>query len=328
MLETARPGLTLAVAFIGVLFGMRLRRTRLALLGATGALAVLLEAGGTLALVGFGLPRVLDSAPPAVAVWGTALVAAPSTKSIFSWARTRLQAHGPVTDWLESITRHDDILALAALAALVSIIAPPSLAAPLAAHRGAAALACVALGLVTGGAYALLGGRSPDRDTAWVLLTGLTLLVAGLATRLGLPTLVVGFVLGGTIAATSREHALLDQIDAQTEQPLVLLLLMLVGMQLTLAGTGPLVATAVALRFLGKLVTGGAVGALRAGGVAASAGLFGFGGVGIAIAAQVYLLYGDAAGPILTIAAALAVAGDLTTALTLPSLLRRAGEVA
>ncbi len=230
-------------------------------------------------------------------------------------------------DWLESITRHDDILSLAALAALVSLMAPPSLAAPLAVYLGAPALACVALGVVTGGAYALLSGRSPDSDTVWVLLTGLTLLIAGLATRLGLPTIVVGFVFGATIAATSRDHALLDEIDAQTEQPLVLLLLMLVGMQLRFANTVPLVASVLALRFLAKIIGGTAVGALRIGGPWTSAGLFGFGGVGVAIAAQVDLLYGDTAGPILTVAAALAIAGDIAAALTLPLLLRRKGEI-
>ncbi len=83
MLDTVRPGLTMAVTFVGVLFGMRVRRSRLKFLGLTGALAVLVEAGGTLALVGFGLPRMLESEPSRLAIWATALVAAPSTKSIF-----------------------------------------------------------------------------------------------------------------------------------------------------------------------------------------------------------------------------------------------------
>jgi hypothetical protein len=329
MVAAVQPAMSLVVTFCGLLLGLRLRAGNFRELGVRGALAVAFEAGGTTGVVALGLPALATlfdrPEPPPLEVWALALVAAPSTKSIFAWARARLGAQGPVTDWLELITKHDDLLSLGGVLLLVTLAPPPSLAAPLVAFPGGAALACFAFGVVLSSAFTLLGGRDVDRDTAWVLLTGLTLLGAGVATRLGLPAIVVGFLIGAGITAGTREHQLLDEIYAQTKQPVVLLLLMLVGTRLTLDGSIPVVVAVLALRFAAKLATGPLLGG---GGAGAGVGLFGFGGMAVAVAAQVELLYGRAAGPVLTVAAVLAIVGDVLGSIGLRALLKRAGEIA
>ena len=338
LLSIVRPAMALASAFLGLLLGLRLRRSAITGLGVRGLGSLCIETGAPLALVAFGLPFVLRIAGHSNALHGgpialaIAVVAASSTKSTLAWARTRLHARGPTVDSLEAIARHDDVLSLLALVFLVTFFPPPaSLYASLPESLGPLekCAATAILGLVLGGAFTALAGRRPESDTAWVTLIGVGLLATGISIRLGLPGIAVTFLLGATISATTGGHDRLDELAAQTERPAVTLLLLLIGTQIV--GTHELwmvAAAAVALRLAGKLIAGPALGWLGEGGSGAGVGLLGFGGFALVLAAQIALLYRGRTGAlVLAVAAAMALAGDLAGPLGLRLLLERRGEI-
>jgi hypothetical protein len=335
MLGAVRPAMTLATAWMGLLFGLRLRARGLATLGVRGAISILVEAGGTAALVAFALPLVAQLAErgevlgDGPATFGIAVVAAASTKSTLQWARTRLGASGATTARLEAITRHDDAINQIGLLALAAW-KPVNPASALAARPLYACGVVVGLGALLGGAFTMLSGRRPQRDSAWVLLIGVMLLGSGLASRLGLPAMTVGFFIGATISATTADLPLFDEIGAQTERPVAILLLILVGVRLAPVDGVVLIAlAAVTLRLIAKLAAGPLLALLGVGGVGVGAGLLGFGGLALAAGAQIELLYDGREGAlVLAVAAALAVVGDLTGPLALRALLTRRGELA
>jgi hypothetical protein len=334
MLGAVRPAMTLATAWMGLLFGLRLRRRGLAELGLGGALSILVEAGGTLAAIAFGLPLAAqlgersDALGRGPAALGIAVVAAASTKSTLQWARTRLGASGRTTSRLDAITRHDDIVNQIGLVALATLF-PTNPGGLLAARPLYIAGAVVGLGVLLGVAFTMLSGRRPERDSAWVLLIGVMLLGSGLATRLGLPAMTVGFLTGATISATTLGYDLFDQIAVQTERPVAIVLLLIVGVRLApVDGVAFIALAAVTLRLITKLAVGPLIGPPYLGGVGGGAGLLGFGGLALATGAQIDLLYDGRDGAlVLAVSAALAVVGDLTGPLALRALLTRRGEV-
>lgn len=336
-LTALRPALHVTCGWMGLCLGLgRGARPRppggaaLALVGEWGLAALLLAA----ALRAGAGAQGRDSA--LLCALAGALVCASSGPGLLRWARRRLEAKGPLTARLLRLCEGDALGTLLGLALLCALLPPPDAPAPAAVGRAPfTLLSTLLLGPLLGGAFTLLAGRRPARDAAWVLLIGVLLLCAGLATRLALPAICACYLLGLTIARAAAHRDLYAEIAAQTRGPIEALVLLLCGLSLPLRPEDLwLAAAAVAIRAAAKLLAGavaaprGLPGA-RLGGI----GLLGFGPVPLAAALQLELLYrpppgGHGVGEVaLLLGAAQLVVGDVLGPPLLLGLLRRAGEL-
>jgi Kef-type K+ transport system membrane component KefB len=129
------------------------------------------------------------------------------------------------------------------------------LALPFYAWTGVTAL----LGVALGAAAAALLGNEFRRDESWGVLLGIGLAAAGLATRVGLSSLMTMFTMGLAISMISAHRRALSQMIAPTEQAVLLPLLLVAGARLDLTSFRSLpvlVIAAVALRLVFVLGVG------------------------------------------------------------------------
>lgn len=325
-----RPVLSLCVAWLTFLFGVRLRREATARLTVRSTLAGVLESGGTAAAVAAGLWAARSSLHLEMPLWGcvgVGLAAAASSRAPLHLLRDRLKAAGPTVTFLDSITGLDDLLPLVGLLGLIAWHAAAGFPASLDA-RLAVALP-VGIGVAVGLVLPLAAGRRPSVDRGWVLLLGLLFLGVGVASQIAVPEAIVGLVAGLVVAGLSGGRLIVREI-ALTERPVTLLLAVLVGARLQIAWPVlSISALAVGLRLLTKISVGPALGVLGAGGSGAGLGLLGYGGLALAVAVQIDLSYGGPLSAIvLATAGLLCLSGDILGPLGLFALLKQRGEIA
>ena len=362
-LTLVRPAMQVAVCWLGLLFGLRVRRAEKLASPIGGGLALLLETLATAGAVALALhalvPRlavttfrpipgtIFDPAVTArlaieLSVGSLTLllglIAAPSTPAVIHWARERLSAKGPVTDALAALLVRDSWVPLLGLAALIGVMPPPGngaheLAASPARRRPwlAAPGAQLLLSVIVVMAFFLLtgGNADGDRETAWVALIGLVLIAAGVSSLLGLPGVSVAFFAGIGVSRLPRGRRFVAHVVGITERPVVLLLMLMAGLQLSYSPSAWLAAVFVlVLRFGIRLAVGPLLGPLLGTGPDVGLGLLASGGVTLAIAAQIELLFGGFIGQTaLWTAAVLMVVSDLVSPRLLRLLLTRRGEV-
>jgi hypothetical protein len=333
LLEALRTVICLAAGWLGLRFGLRLRRSFLRRVPPRVRFASVLESvlacGGLFLLLRLcaraGLLALDDLSLMALAAVGSS-----STKSATAWARSRLGARGPVFEAVDAVSTLDDGLAILGVALLLPRLSPVSSHLPPGAAIGL--LVTLGLGLAAGCLILLLlGGQRFRSDLGWVALFGVATLASGLAASLGLSSLAVTSV-AGVVVARSVHADDFEELTRATERPLVLSLLVLGGASLAIQVHLLVIAlVAAGARALAKWWGGGLASfalpreSRRLG---LGSGLVGFGG--IAFAAAMSLAQGPAEGPreaILAGALGMVVLSDWGGALLLRRFLSRSGAL-
>jgi hypothetical protein len=269
---------------------------------------------------------------------GAALAA--SARDTLAGVVRRAGAAGPVSDLACDLADSDDLVPIAATAALFALGPAAGPATALAARAGPAgvALAGAALGALLGLATGLLVRLDPRRDAAAAALFGVSLLGIGLSARLGVSSMATGLLLGLVAAPLSGQRALLSGLAAQLEAAVALPALLLAGAMLDpdpalLGGALPAAAlAAVAAALAAKLLLGPALG--LAGGAAGRAALglalarLSPGSFGVFLGLAFALRFpGEVGRAVLACACAAFLAGELVAGPALRRALGRAGEL-
>lgn len=251
---------------------------------------------------------------------------ADTSRHVARWASERLGASGPLLDRVAGITRSDDLVAIVALGAVLSLDT----------SRGVPALPLggFAVGGVLGLVFAALLGRSLRPATFWALLFGFSLLATGIADRLDLSVLAAGFSLGLLLALASPHRVAAREMAGGVEGAILLPALFLAGARSEVV-TGPatwIVVAALGARLVAALVAAALVAAvdprIRRGGPGIALAFFSTGPLGIAIALSVNLRYPGTLGSlVLATTVAAAFLGEFLGPPALRRALRRAGEI-
>jgi hypothetical protein len=355
-LGIVRPAMQVAVCWLGLLFGLRVRRAAVVRSPARSAVALLLETALTAVGIALGLracvprlavlpfrglpgsvfdPTVAASLAIALSIEPLplllGLLASPSAPGMIAWARDRLSAKGPLVDALGGLASRDSWVPLLGLGLLCAFfpshgVAPAVVGAPL-----LLIAAEIGLSLVMVLTFLVLEGRDPDADTetAWVVLIGTALIGAGIAGLLGLSGVTVAFVAGVAIASITRGSEFLQRVGDRTERPVVLLLMLMAGLSLGYSPSAWLAAVLVfGLRVLARIAVGLFLGPWLGVSPLMGLGMLGAGGPSLAIAVQIELLFGGLVGEAaLWTAALLMIGGDLAGPRSLRLLLRARGEI-
>lgn len=348
--EAIDPVSTVAIAWLALIVGLdfgfvgrrRLTLARIAL----GFFSTLFVGFG----VGFVVHALVVRTTPLrgtdaiVLAGGVGTVCAQTARAAVQSVTKRLRSRGPLTELMLDLADTADFAPIVATAVLFSLshghaVAQGGahagklamLALPFYAWTGVTAL----LGLVLGGAAAALLGKEFRLEESWGVLLGIGLAAAGLATRVGLSSLMTMFAMGLSISLISAHRRALSQMIAPTEQAVMLPLLLVAGARLDLASFRSLpvlVVAAVALRLV--LVLGVGVGLRRfiqaAHGVRSSLGLalLPAGGLSVGVGLLFSLRFGGAVGDTVLAAAVLStLVGEILGPRALRSVLEAAHEV-
>lgn len=275
---------------------------------------------------------------------GVGTVCAQTTRTAVQAVIKRLRSRGPLTELMLDLADTADFAPIVATAVLFSLSHGHAvvqggahagklamLALPFYAWTGVTAL----LGLVLGGAAAALLGKEFRLEESWGVLLGIGLAAAGLATRVGLSSLMTMFAMGLSISLVSAHRRALSQMIAPTEQAVMLPLLLVAGARLDLVSFRSLpvlVGAAVALRVVFVLGVGVALRkwVRAAHGVQSSVGLalLPAGGLSVGVGLLFSLRFGGAIGDTVLAAAVLStLVGELLGPRALRSVLEASGEV-
>jgi hypothetical protein len=288
------------------------------------------------AVVYYALPLVSRTLMKDRLVLALALAAASgeTTQHVIRWVRERYGAKGPAVDWLEDLAVAEDLVPIGLLVAL-SAIAGRSRAAVWVGPWAIAGVT-VALGALLGLLCTLLLEREFRLRESWGTLLGISLVATGVAAQAGLSFLAVLFVLGAAVTATSRHTAEIRAMLAPTERAALLPILIVCGISIdihALKETAILFGLVFAARLVVRLVLGrGLASAIphmkAAGGMRVGLGLLSSGSLTMCIGLAVALAFpGRTGNTVLTVAAALCIAGELVGPPSLRSALQRAGEI-
>jgi hypothetical protein len=328
-----QPAIGLAVCWLGLRFGLRLRPSALASIPRRTRVAALVEPLATLLLLRLMLEGVVRWAGLDLdghTAWALAAVGSATTKSATAWARAQLGAQGGLFDALEAVSTLDDVVLIVVAGVLVPRLVPG--AAHLPAGGFTPVLATLTVGAALAVLLALLVSHAHFRaDIGWIALFGVCGLGAGLSGSLGLSAVTVTALCGAIVGLASPYADALDELTRSTERPAVLVLLLLGGASLHPGWTAlALGGAAAVLRALAKLL-GGALsspllppGARRAGW---GAGLLGAGGIAFAVAVALASQLGPSGQVLLSGAVVMALLGDFLGSPLLRALLTRAGEL-
>lgn len=300
-------------------------------------LGVLLTVGcgamvGVAAYHAVPLVAELPQADRTALAFGLGIVCAETTRHGSHWLIARHRANGPLTDLLTDLAHSDELVPIAAVALLFAQRASTRVTVqlPSLGWAGATLLVGLVLGLIT----ALLLARDLRVAESWGTILGTTLMTIGLAARLDLAGITAMFALGATIAWSSRHRGDIRAMVVQTERAVLLPALVLAGARIDPSAIGRLwivVALAVAVRVVGKLLSGAVVrGVEPARGASPWLGfsLLSAGGMTIATGLAIALQFAGRVGDTVLAAAVLAtLAGELVGTVSLRRTLDRAGEL-
>jgi hypothetical protein len=175
------------------------------------------------------------------------------------------------------------------------------------------------LGIVLGLTVAALLGQRSHRTELWPVLLGAVLLVVGMTLRLQLPVLTPVFLLGLTLALLSPHREAIRALVHNTERPLLVPALLLVGALVELPKNRAewlIVGTALASRLVFQFVFGSTMSlgikGVRGHGVLMGQALLSTGGASLSIALAVYFRHpGEVGRVVLFVAVAATLLGEL-----------------
>lgn len=315
--------------------GRRVRAKAMAL----GVICALLTGG----IVAFAVQQMLARVPVAgidrtsalVFSAGAGAVTAETTRFVVQWVAARWQVKGPVSTLLVELASADDFAPFVAAGAIFAF-APSGGAVvdlPAAGWFGLS----LALGGLLGTVTALLL-RGAEGYDVWGALVGTLLLGVGTASRFGLCTIFVTFVMGIALAAVSPNRRALRRMVSPTERAILYPMLLLAGAHID---ARPLlenrmlvavVALVLIARVVGKLLSGFVVRAFfpaaRPAGPALGIVLLSSGPVSVSCGFVFALRFpGRVGDTLLVCAAASAILGELVSTFAVKNLLTDLGEV-
>lgn len=315
--------------------GRRVRAKAMAL----GVICALVTGGIVAISVHQLLARVvipgIDRRSALVLAAGAGAVACETTRFVVQWVAARWNVKGPVSTLLVELASADDFAPIVAAGAIFAF-APAGSAIvdlPVAGWFGLS----LALGGLLGTVTALLL-RGAEGYDVWGALVGTILLGVGTASRFGLCTIFVTFVMGIALAAVSPNRRALRRMVGPTERAILYPLLLLAGAHMD---ARPLfehrmlvavVALVLITRVVGKLLSGFVVGAFvpaaRPAGPALGIVLLSSGPVSISCGFVFALRFpGRVGDTLLVCAAACAVLGEVISTFAVKRLLTDLGEV-
>lgn len=275
----------------------------------------------------------LSAADRLLLAGGVGCVCAESTWLGIRWNVERHGAEGPLTDLIHDLAHSDELVPIAVIGLLFALRVPADATVQIPAIGWAAAT--LAVGALLGILTALLLALDLRVTESWGTILGTSLMTIGLAARLDLAGVTAMFVLGASIAWSSRHRGDIRAMVVRSERAVLLPALVLAGARIDPASLGRLalvVPLALAVRVLMKLLSGAIVGrhpAARSAGPLLGVGLISAGGmslmIGLALALQFPGPVGDTA---LATAIAATVLGEIAGPLALKRVLTRAGELA
>jgi Kef-type K+ transport system membrane component KefB len=190
-------------------------------------------------------------------VMGGAIVSAETTRESVRWVTERYGASGPISSLVSDIARSDDLVPLTVLTFVFSRGVTAHL--PWAMSSLSWGGATLGLGVALGAVAAVIIGKDLRTDETWGTLLGITVLCAGLTTRLGLSTLSAMFAMGIALATMSGQREALLEMTEPTERTVLHPVLLLAGARVNIhAAPKIIVVVLVALvaRGFGKWVVG------------------------------------------------------------------------
>jgi len=309
-----QPFLSLSVTWMGCLHGMKLFDPRAPRPTWRVSLAALAEGGAIILAVMFMLRAVaptpaFGASVPLASGAAVGIAVAGSSTFAAELLRQRLGDAWAPFRFLEAVSNVDALVPILGLLALCFILPTPHLALPLTSFVWAPAAGLIALGLTLGLVFLLAAGRRAPLERAWLVLLGAAFLAAGVASQLGLPELVVGFV-AGAVTVQSVGGRRISDVVAASERPVALLIAVIVGIRLApdFALFG-LALVALSMRLAGPLLTLPLLKWLGPRDGLKGLALRGLGGYPLAVAAQIDLSYGGWLGSLALAAAAAACLG-------------------
>lgn len=157
---------------------------------------------------------------------GLTAVGVGTTDQALRWLNPRSVSSTSRSRLLAELGNVDDLFPVLLLAGLV-ILTPPETSLPL--PGWAWGLISIGLGVTLGGTVAALLGRHLGEGEGRAVLLGGVFFTVGLSLRLNLPIVTSAFVLGLTLAILSPYRGAIRKHVDQTERPLLLPALLLVG---------------------------------------------------------------------------------------------------
>jgi len=263
---------------------------------------------------------------------GLGVVCAETTRHATQWVTERQRAAGPLTELLNDLAHSDELVPIAAVALLFALRTPARAMVHLPPLGWAGAT--LGVGFVLGVLTALLLARDLRVAESWGTILGTSLMTIGLAARLDLAGVTAMFALGATIAWVSRHRGDIRAMVVQTERAVLLPALVLAGARIDPATIGRLwmvIALAVGLRILGKLISGWLVRLAPA--ARSTTSLLGLamlssGGMTVAIGLAIDLRFpGRVGDTVLAAAVAATLVSEIVGTASLHRALDRAGEI-
>ncbi|MBS2020318.1 MAG: cation:proton antiporter [Deltaproteobacteria bacterium] len=306
---------------------------------AVGVMCALVTGGIVSFAVNQMLARVtvpgVDAKSALVLAAGAGAVAAETTRFVVQWVAARWVVKGPVSTLLVELASADDFAPFVAAGAIFAF-APSGVSVVMLPAAGWFGLS-LALGALLGTVTALLL-RGAEGYDVWGALVGTILLGVGTASRFGLCTIFVTFVMGIALAAVSPNRRTLRRMVSPTERAILYPMLLLAGAHID---ARPLlenrmlvavVALVLIARIAGKVLSGflvrGFFPAARPAGPALGIVLLSSGPVSISCGFVFALRFpGRVGDTLLVCAAASAVLGELVSTFAVKSLLTDLGEV-
>ncbi len=261
--EALLPAMRVGVAWLALLVGLRASRPRisrrwlqmiLATVGSNVFTWVLIAAaafGVMLATVEYQMGFSDPAGSRLSAIGAALLVAGLVSGTGLSFTREALyeRKSEPATRLLLFASRHDDLIAAAALLTAIWLWPLPPSAAPIYAVPGVPVGVIIGLGVTLAIAQLLTGDKTGRSQQSLIGVLGLLVFASGLSTTAVLPGAAIAFFFGGFLAFTGRGAQLLKALH-KTERP-VRLVVIILGFSPAAVAVGVAMAAA---RFVAKWV--------------------------------------------------------------------------
>jgi len=303
-LISVAPVITLAIGWVGLIYGMQANLRDLIGLRSSAAQLALWEwmatatvvGGGTYALIVFALPALDGADAPFLALM-LAASATVGSADVIALIRRRFLADGPLTSLLGASQRLGELMAIVTFGVLVCVYHQPIETGIGTIGPGGWLLTTLLLGGGLGIMFRLFIGDEHDADKQFLAILGIVVFASGAAFYLELSPLLVNLTLG-VVLANMAPNA--DEILSTLERfhrPMVIMLLAFAGLLWNLSGPAAwiLAGAYVVLRIAGKLIggVGASVATQGAWSRGIGIGMVGHGEVAVAMAISVGLLFKD-----------------------------------
>jgi Kef-type K+ transport system membrane component KefB len=315
VLAQLAPLMSLAIGWMGLLYGTRIQFPTIAGSRFTAGRIALIEAVITGAIVA-GIASIAFHFLPfsweGSTQWAFALatlsvasiVASPYTVKL---VKRKLNAKGETTNLLEKAFHINELVAIVAFGAILCLFHTPN---PTFDGRPTWIewfVITIALGAFLGVLFGMFLGDEHDEDKQFLALVGIVVFASGLAYSLELSPLLVNLVLGVVLVRVADPQLVqeIDQALERSSRPMYIVMLIFAGAMTTVAGWLPwaLAGIFVIARTIGKL-TGGAIASivLPCTRLDQGRGMLGHGDVAVAMALNILLVYPGELGKMLSAA--------------------------